>query len=391
MRLPLLLALPGLLVAAVPGADFTLPSGLRVALQEQHRQPLIRARLRLPMPPDPAGSEGLTTLLLEAWEATPPDVVVDGRLDFRVRRDGLGLALDLAFRSQDQEAALGALAQFLLRPVFSGSDLELLRLRWIRRLEAQSPARLARQRWLDALRDRPQPGPALLGSLDAARLEAHHRRLLAPAGAVLGLGGDLDSAQARQLTLLTLGTWSTGPASAPAHPAPRLQQHPDGPREALVGAPLVAGTPRERAALAVLLEALDPGAPIQAAGDGTPACLTALDGDASGPLPARIQAAPRAWIAWAAAALPGRFEAARERRLRLFQSVALGPADALEARVTELAGGATLEDLRALQVGDLLALVSAAAAKPRLLLLGIPAQEAGGWIATAPELAAFRD
>lgn len=362
-----MIPLPPTLAAPAQEVPYVLPSGLRMTLEEHHRQPLVLARLRLPLAPDPPGGEGLTALLMDAWWASLPAEVREGRLDLRIRTDALGLCLDLAFRSEDQEAALGALGRLLQRPPLPGPEWEALRLRWLRRLEAQSPGLALRQRWLSALEGLPLPTVTLLGSLGADRLAAQHRRLLDPSRAVLGLSGDLDPAQARQVVLLTLGTWMPPPPSPPPPPPERILQHPDGPRETLVGAVLQPRNARERAALAVLQACSPPDGPLV---DGGGAFLTMTRGTQPGTPVERLEAAGAAWVAWSRALSSARFEAARQACLRASRAQSLSLGGRLAARVDALAGGPTPADLEAVTLADVQALVASALPGIRALVLG---------------------
>jgi hypothetical protein len=339
-----------------------------MTLEEHHRHPLVRARLRLPLAPDPPGAEGLTVLLLDAWRSALPGEVREGRLELSIRTDALGLCLDLAFQSEDQEAALGALGRLLQRPPLPGPDWEALRLQWLRRLEAQSPGLALRQRWLGALEGLPLPSPALLGSLRADQLAAQHRRLLDPSKAVLGLSGDLAPAQARQVALLTLGTWMPPPPTPDPQPlSERILQHPDGPRETLVGAPLRLRNARDRAALAVLQACSPPDGPLAAGGT---AFLTVLRGTQPGSVADSVEAAGAAWVAWSRALPPARVEAARQACLQVARAQSLSLGGRLAARVDALAGGPTPADLEAVTLADLQALVATALPGMRALVLG---------------------
>lgn len=216
--------IPALLAAPLAAQQaFTLPNGMQVRLFEDHSLPLVQGELRLALPPAredgeawlrPFGfrllAEGGSGSRAAAAFALAADAI---GLDLRLARGPVEATWTFATRAQDQEAALGLLADRVTRPVFDPLALEPARLQaWneLSNADALARARLRFERSLEAL---PLPGERDLASVDPARLAAWHRRLFRPDRATLVLWGDLDLAQARQLALLSFGAWPVGSPS----------------------------------------------------------------------------------------------------------------------------------------------------------------------------------
>lgn len=223
--LPVLLAAP---LAAQQA--FSLPNGLQVRCFEDHSLPLVQGELRLALPAPQADgeawlrpfgfrllSEGGSGSRSAAAFAQAADAI---GLDLRLSRGPVEAVWTFAARAQDQEAALGLLADRVMRPAFDPLALESARLQaWNELANADTLAR-TRLRFSRSLEALPLPAEQDLGAVDPLRLSAWHRRLFRPGQATLVLWGDLDAAQARQLALLAFGAWPPGtPGGASAPPA----------------------------------------------------------------------------------------------------------------------------------------------------------------------------
>ena len=223
--LPALLAAPLLAQQA-----FTLPNGLQVRCFEDHSLPLVQGELRLALPPAredgdawlrPFGfrllAEGGSGSRNAAAFAQAADAI---GLDLHLSRGPVDAVWTFAARAQDQEAALGLLADRVTRPIFDPLAMEPARLQaWneLSNADALARTKLRFARGLEAL---PLPGERDLAGVDPARLAAWHRRLFRPSQATLVLWGDLDLAQARQLAMLAFGAWPAGTqADAPSAPS----------------------------------------------------------------------------------------------------------------------------------------------------------------------------
>lgn len=173
---------------------FVLPNGLTVILLETHEHPLVRASIHVTIASEdrpgtcPDLPERYLRLLdhadrgnrkVGAWDR---DLEAQG-IQVRASASPAGLDWHLLARSRDQDRSLGLLADLLLRPVLDPSAWK----------------------------------PACGASWEA--LQAFHERVLRPDRAILVLHGDLGLEQAKQLALLSLGTWTSGPGKPPV-PSP---------------------------------------------------------------------------------------------------------------------------------------------------------------------------
>jgi hypothetical protein len=232
-----ILLLPALLAAPLAAQQaFTLPNGLQVRCLEDHSLPLVQGELRLALPPPQTDGEAWLRpfgfrLLAEGGSgsrsaaafAQAADAI---GLDLRLRRGPVEAVWSFAARAQDQEAALGLIADRVMRPAFDPLALEPARLQaWNEISNADALAR-ASLRFSRSLESLPLPGERDLANVDPARLSSWHRRLFRPSQATLVLWGDLDPAQARQLAVLAFGAW---PSEAPAQIPPAPAQPEPGP------------------------------------------------------------------------------------------------------------------------------------------------------------------
>lgn len=222
LTMPLLLA-PALVAAPLPApATFVLPNGLKVTLYEDHSLPLVRGALRLELPrPAEDGEAWMRPFGFRMLAAGGSGIRSAGA--FSLGSDAIGLDLRLTYgpdaatwtfavRSQDQETALSLLTDRVARPAFDPLSLEPARVAaWSDITESDARARVRFSRSLSAL---PEPDERTLGTVDAAKLAIWHRRHFRPERATLVLWGDLDAAQARQLTLLSFGAWTAQPQPA---------------------------------------------------------------------------------------------------------------------------------------------------------------------------------
>ena len=226
---PLVFLIPALLAAQPVPAAFTLPNGLKVELFEDHNLPLLRGELRLDLPSPAEDGEawlrplGFRMLVAGGSGNRAPAAFASAgdAIGLNIRLDeGPDLALwSFSTRSQDQETALGLLADQVTRPAFDPLALEPARISaWNELSESNALAR-ARLRFARSLSALPEPGERDLATVDTARLTAWHIRLFRPDHATLVLWGDLDAGQARQLVLLSLGAWTNRP-TPPPRPAP---------------------------------------------------------------------------------------------------------------------------------------------------------------------------
>ncbi|BDU71137.1 peptidase M16 family protein [Mesoterricola silvestris] len=260
-------------LAAAPGPQtFSLPSGLKCVLLENHDQPLLRVELATRWQGEP--KPGMAVFLGQLMGSG--GVGAFTRAEFNRALDDQGITFGfqarpglfrwtLATDSRSQEPAMELLADAVFRPVFDPQAVAALRQADGQRLTAGTAADRGRARFLGALGDPPGEAPAPRGALEGlefADLQGFRQRVLRPEHSMLVLHGDLSLSQAKELVFLHFGLW--GPASAP--PAGAAVPPPAEPRllEVLEGgeAELWAGRtsdgcdPAVRELLADLLEQL---------------------------------------------------------------------------------------------------------------------------------------
>lgn len=235
--------------------EFRAPNGLRVIVKERHDRSILRLCLLSTW--DPASLSAvqgehalrLRALLDLCGAGGMSRPVLDRRLAERgIHLEVAGTADSLAWSmladSQDQEDAFELLGHVVFRPSL-GDDLGP-------RGEVVPPE--------DSFRASLGFPVSSLGGLamDVAERFALHRRLIRPEHAVLVIQGDLSLAQARQLVMLHLGTWSP----APGKPEVGLPVADPSVVEGVVegawaGSPAPSGDAKQRAAsiaVALLLE-----------------------------------------------------------------------------------------------------------------------------------------
>ncbi|BDU75356.1 M16 family metallopeptidase [Mesoterricola sediminis] len=273
---PLAWLLSGAAVTALQAGPqaFTLPSGLRCVLLENHDQPLIRVELvtRWDLADVPQDQEGLPALLaavLRAGGAGPLSRAdFDRSLDdlgaafaFQARRDGF--TWTLATDSRAQEPALELLAHAVFRPVFEVPLVEAQRQALLRRLETADAWDRGEGRFLWSLGARDvelPPSPEGLAALGFQDVVAFHRAVVRPEASTLVLHGDLSLTQAKELVHLHFGLWGGRPAKAaaprPTPDPPRLRTVLDASTDAELWAGREATAVRRpvREILALLLE-----------------------------------------------------------------------------------------------------------------------------------------
>ncbi len=402
-------ALLGLLLAAglqAPGQAvqrFTLPNGLRVYLLEDHGRPLLRAQLRVAWDSveEPPSKSGLGTFLGALLDRS--GVGLRSREAFDQETEGLGLRLDfralprefrwdLGCRSQDQEAAFGALALLIQRPALEGPLVEALRVRTWRGQESLGPQEVVRQRFMTALGAQELVDTGALSQISQEDLEGFYRRVVHPRRAVLGLVGDLDAAQARSLLLLHLGTWGPeagrpAPLPAPA-PVPRVFTSPEGPPEAWIGSRIRPATPRATAALELLSLILAPtGTPLHRGIHEEGYLLEGASGNAAD-LPRRVGEVAQRWGLLSRSLDAAGLERAREAWLRERSHLDLHPSKAMEEALAQSLGAPNEAEIRQVRLEDLQSLLKEAL-DPRgwsLLVIGVPSPTLARWRKEAPEL-----
>jgi hypothetical protein len=314
-----------------------LPNRLVLDVAEDLSRPLARATLRLSLPPEPAGREGMAAFALETLARGAAGS--HSRASFNRTLDHAGLILrrtllprqvvwELTGPPQALDAGLALLADQLLRPQVDGTAVERVRLRMAHALRASAPGARALQRARTALGApcAPVAEEGFLSGVDQAEVEAYLRDLLRPDRASLRLEGSVAASQARLAAFHHFGTWplpATALPTPPAPPSPRIRLVPGGASLAWLGVGLGDTPPAVREVLLLAAPGL---APLAEGLEIHPEGL-ALRSVADGPvgqlarLQARLDALAEQGLDAAA------FEAVRRRHAARQAGSALHPAD----------------------------------------------------------------
>jgi predicted Zn-dependent peptidase len=236
--------------------EFRLPNGLRVLLSENHERPLVRLELRTLWDPaeEPRGKEGVGGFLGEMLKVSGVGpykqpafqrFLEDRALRFSFAAQSGNFAWSVLSDSQGQDAAFESLSMAVSQPVLEETQIEAQRQRFIQSLKARTRLRQAEDRF-----ERSMGSPAgmmlplesSIGRIEASDLRILLRRVLRPEKTVLVIQGDVNLAQAKQLTMLHLGAW--GPGSQDPVP-PVREKLPDQPPSTRTWIARGTGTPVE--------------------------------------------------------------------------------------------------------------------------------------------------
>jgi zinc protease len=216
----------------------TLPNGLRVAVFQDHRLPLVQMRLLLPAgvaqeSQEAAGVASATVQLLRAGTSSrtaagfAADVdLLGGSIIGSATRDYSSVSG--TFLSADFEAGLELLADAVVNPVFPPEEVESFRAQSADVLlqTRRDPATLAEDRlWALAFGGHPYGRNPLgtiesLGGLDRDAIREFHRDFYRPDRAILAIAGDVDPERAFAIANDRFGSWAGRTATPPRAPAP---------------------------------------------------------------------------------------------------------------------------------------------------------------------------
>ena len=216
----------------------TLPNGLRVAVFQDRRLPLVQMRLLLPAgvaqeAAETPGVASVTAQLLRAGTSSrtagafAADVdFLGGSISSTATRDYS--AVSGTFLSADFEAGLELLADAVVNPVFPPEEVERYCAQSAGLLlpARQDPAAQAEDRlWALAFQGHPYGRnplgtPRSLERLDREAVKAFHRSYYRPDRAVLAIAGDVDLESAFAVASDRFGNWAGRAATAPSPPVP---------------------------------------------------------------------------------------------------------------------------------------------------------------------------
>jgi predicted Zn-dependent peptidase len=224
---------------------FTLASGVRVVLVENHRLPLVSLRViehRAGAREDGAapGLAALTAALLEegagTWTATTFPEQLDrlgATLDASAGADDVVVAVDTLRESLEPSIALTA--DVLLRPRFTAADVARVkgdRLADLRRRpdEPRLVAGLVFERLIFGAHPYAQPTDGYVASVEKlgpAEVRAFWRDHYGPHATTIVVAGDIDRATLEPLLAAQFGAWTGGPTDAqPPAPAAAVAHPP---------------------------------------------------------------------------------------------------------------------------------------------------------------------
>jgi zinc protease len=216
----------------------TLPNGLRVAVFQDHRLPLVQMQLLLPAggAQDAAETPGLanaTALLLRAGTSSRTAGAFAADLDFLGGNISAAATRDYSavngtFLSADFEAGLELFADAVVNPIFPPEEVERFRAQAAEQLlqARQNPAAQAEdQLWALAFQGHPYGQNPLgvlesLGRLDREAVRAFHRDFYRPDRAVLAIAGDVDPERAFAVANDRFGIWAGRSVALSRPPAP---------------------------------------------------------------------------------------------------------------------------------------------------------------------------
>lgn len=201
--------------------DFRLPNGLRVLLAENHERPLVRLEMRTAWEPteEPLGKEGITGFLAQVLDASGVGpysregfhrFLEERALRFSFSMEPRHLAWSVFSDSQGQDAAFQSLSLAVTRPVLDATIAGTQRERMLQELKERSPAERAEDRFRASIGDPGNvlfPSESTLGRIEISDLDTLLHRIVRPERTVLVIQGDMNLAQARQLTMLHFGAW----------------------------------------------------------------------------------------------------------------------------------------------------------------------------------------
>jgi len=227
-------------LAFVPPAPVlrTLPNGLRVAVFQDRRLPLVHLQLLLPAggaqdAVETPGVASAAALLLRAGTSSRTAGSFAADVDFLGGSISAAAARDYSavsgtFLAADFEAGLELFADAVVNPTFPPDQVEHFRAQAAEQLfpARQNPAAQAEdQLWAIAFQGHPYGRSPLgtletLGGLGREAVRAFHRDFYRPDRAVLAIAGDVDPELAFAVASDRFGSWAGRAATPPRPPVP---------------------------------------------------------------------------------------------------------------------------------------------------------------------------
>jgi zinc protease len=212
-----------------------MPNGLTVLVLERHELPTVNYSMWIKPGTleDPKDRPGLSTMvadMLREGTATRTSAQISQEVD------SLGATLGASVRAQSSHATVSAsgltnstdrlmelMADVVLHPSFPDDELAKYKKRELADLEQQraEPRFLANERLSKAIYgDFPAsviaPSPSSVNDLTRENLDAYHSEHYRPGNAILGIAGDVNTAQVLALVEKYFGAWQGAATDQPA-------------------------------------------------------------------------------------------------------------------------------------------------------------------------------
>jgi zinc protease len=225
-------------------ARFVLPNGMVVMVMEDHELPLVNviARIRtgsLLEPAEKAGLYGIAGDMLRSGGTTSmkPDALdefLEGKAaSIETDVGGDSGSASMSALKADAPAVLKVFADVLRRPAFDPDRLKIATNEANASISRQNdnPGSIRAREYAEVIYGEQSPFArtatyASIASITRDDLVAWHKKYLHPNRIILGIVGDVTTAEARKLVTDAFGDWPKGPAPTEELPVPRAEPVP---------------------------------------------------------------------------------------------------------------------------------------------------------------------
>ncbi|HEU4394245.1 MAG TPA: pitrilysin family protein [Planctomycetota bacterium] len=207
-----------------------LPNGLTLILQKHGALPVVAFDLYIPAGQTVESKPGLAWLvgdLLDEGAGGKSSEQIAETLDFLGATLGTGAAGARArCLSKDADTVLDLLADVVLRPEFADTEIDKCRQSQLSEIAAEedNPQIVGRKAFLETLYGShpygrlPRGDAASVATITRDEIVEHHRRWLAPDGAILAAAGDFDPEAMAAALEKRFGGWKASGAARPVMP-----------------------------------------------------------------------------------------------------------------------------------------------------------------------------
>jgi zinc protease len=216
----------------------TLANGLTSLVQRTSTHPAVTLAVTAPAGAvcDPAHHDGLAHFVarvIDRGTASRTSSAIAETLDGRGVSLSTGVnrhvfALNCSCLAEDAPPIIDLIAEIVREPVFPAGEVETRRGEIVTaiRQDDDSPANVASDAFLELLYEGHPYGRRLRGSVDSVQavtrqdLASFHHSRFGPAGTIVAIVGDIDTAHAEELIERAFGDWSAGVVDPPPVPPP---------------------------------------------------------------------------------------------------------------------------------------------------------------------------